>query len=930
MRLSLIHGIQAKVVLLALICSVLPAILVSIVAYSSSRQSLEQAVRVDLSAVVEDQLSRLTSSLKRAETDLVTWSTLHTMQNVLIDDIDGIIQNELVALRKRYPNFAELLVLNSNGLTVASALGSNKGKTLADTTFYSKALTGAVYEGRVEFDPLIAAKGLVIAAPIRADYDPSVVVGVLTGIIDWTQVERGLASVPIWGSPQDENHRLYLRTARGNLLYGRDKDLKAVAELASITGVESVTRGNMRFLVGTHASETPSSNGSQSWLMHAMVSEDVALATVNTLRNRVLFGSMLVIGAALVVGAFASRRWLVTPIQQVTSAMTKVSTGNVQFDISFGRRRDEIGQMFAAISIFRSNLLRDNELLKESERILRVQNARFDAALTNMSHGLSMFDDDGKLVVWNKQFEAIYRLPANFLQAGTLDLQIAEHCLATGLISSEFAENVCGHRPRAAIQGTKNHELLKLNDGRVIAVAQQPMLEGGWVSVHEDVTERHQIEARIAHMARHDALTGLPNRVLFREKIEAAVKRTGRGESIAILCLDLDYFKSVNDTLGHPIGDALLQSVATRLRECLRDEDIVARLGGDEFAIIQIGASQPDGATSLAKRINSMLSAPYEIGGHQVVIGSSIGIALAPADGTDSDKLLKSADMALYRAKADGRGTYRYFEPEMDAKMQTRRALEIDLRKALACEEFELHYQPLVRINTGETEGFEALVRWNHPQRGMVSPAEFIPLAEEIGLIVPLGEWILRQACADAAKWPAHIRVAVNLSPVQFKSSDLVLGVFNALAKSKLAAARLELEITETVLLQKSETTLDTLHRLRSMGVRISMDDFGTGYSSLSYLRSFPFDKIKIDQSFIQDLTTRDDALVIVRAVSAIGSSLGIETTAEGVESEAQLEKLRSEGFTQVQGYLLGRPLPRSAINSQFSTSAAANSAQVA
>ena len=379
---------------------------------------------------------------------------------------------------------------------------------------------------------------------------------------------------------------------------------------------------------------------------------------------------------------------------------------------------------------------------------------------------------------------------------------------------------------------------------------------------------------------------------------------------VAVLCLDLDYFKSVNDTLGHPIGDALLCAVADRLRDCLRENDIVARLGGDEFALIQVGTEQPNSSTMLAERIIDTLGAPYEINGHQIVIGASVGIAMAPADGNDADEIIKNADMALYRAKADGRGRFRFFEADMDAKMQARRTLEIDLRNALVNSEFELHYQPLVNVKTNEITGFEALVRWRHPDRGLVSPAEFIPLAEEIGLIVPLGDWVLNQACTDATSWPSPVRVAVNLSPNQFKNPDLAHSVFRALARSKLAAQRLELEITETVLLQDSETTLATLHQLRNMGVRISMDDFGTGYSSLSYLRSFPFDKIKIDQSFIRDLATRDDSAVIVRAVTTIGNSLGISTTAEGVEDGSQFQRLKDEGCTEAQGFYLGRPLP--------------------
>ena len=426
-----------------------------------------------------------------------------------------------------------------------------------------------------------------------------------------------------------------------------------------------------------------------------------------------------------------------------------------------------------------------------------------------------------------------------------------------------------------------------------------------------DVTERRRAEARISHMAHHDALTDLPNRLLFRERLDEALVRMRRhDEGLAILCLDLDHFKDVNDTLGHPVGDKLLRAVARRLSGALRESDVVARLGGDEFAIIQTSIATPEDASHFAIRLVELIGEPYDIDGHHVIVGASVGIALAPGDGDNPDRLLKNADMALYRAKGDGRGTFRFFEPEMDARVQARRALELDLRKALVAGEFEMFYQPLVNLSDNAVTGFEALLRWRHPVRGMVSPADFIPLAEEIGLIVPLGEWVLRQACAEAATWPDHVKVAVNLSPVQFKSRNLLPAVMMALASSGLPATRLELEITESVLLSESEANLATLHQLRALGVRISMDDFGTGYSSLSYLRTFPFDKIKIDQSFVRELSASGDCMAIVRAVAGLGSSLGIPTTAEGVETDEQLEWLRGEGCTEVQGYLFSPPRP--------------------
>ena len=430
----------------------------------------------------------------------------------------------------------------------------------------------------------------------------------------------------------------------------------------------------------------------------------------------------------------------------------------------------------------------------------------------------------------------------------------------------------------------------------------------------EHLAARQKLEAQLTHMAHHDGLTALPNRVLFRQEMERELARARGGDAVAVLCVDLDHFKRVNDTLGHAAGDALLQGAADRLRACVRETDIVARLGGDEFAIVQLQAEQPRAATVLAERLIADLSRPFDIEGHQVVVGASVGIALAPSDGTEADQLMKSADMALYRAKADGRGVLRYFESEMDAKMQARRALELDLRKALVEHEFELFYQPIVDLQSNRVSGFEALLRWNHPTQGLISPADFIPIAEDMGLITPLGEWVLRQACREAAGWPERVKVAVNLSPAQFKSKALALVVTTALADSGLAPDRLELEITESVLLQDNDTVRGILHQLRALGVRISMDDFGTGYSSLSYLRSFPFDKIKIDQSFVRDMGQHEDSIAIVRAVAGLGRNLGMSTTAEGVETNEQLGRLRQEGCTEVQGYLFSRPLPASEV----------------
>ncbi|MGI9476526.1 MAG: putative bifunctional diguanylate cyclase/phosphodiesterase [Hyphomicrobiaceae bacterium] len=419
-------------------------------------------------------------------------------------------------------------------------------------------------------------------------------------------------------------------------------------------------------------------------------------------------------------------------------------------------------------------------------------------------------------------------------------------------------------------------------------------------------------QADMQHMAHHDSLTGLPNRTLFNLRLDRAMARTRRGEPSAVLCLDLDRFKSVNDTLGHPVGDKLLQGVAQRIQSQIREIDTLARLGGDEFAIIQSSLDDPNAPARLAGRIIELLKQPFEIDGHVVVTNTSVGIAIAPLDGEKSDQLVKNADLALYRAKLDGRATYRFFEAAMDEEMQARREMELDLRAALALDQLAVHYQPLVDPKLGEVTGFEALIRWSHPTKGFVSPADFIPLAEEVGFIGEIGETVLRKACRDAMDWPQSISIAVNLSPKQIMDVNLCRTVRNVLCETGLPPSRLELEITETSLIQDSGKVAETLAQLRAIGIKISLDDFGTGYSSLSHLQNFPFDKVKVDRSFVDRIADEDDARSIVRAVLKLSNDLGLKTTAEGVEQEDQLEILQNEGVCEVQGYLYSAARPAS------------------
>ena len=562
----------------------------------------------------------------------------------------------------------------------------------------------------------------------------------------------------------------------------------------------------------------------------------------------------------------------------------------------------------------RAQLEEHHRLLQAHEGTLRARNLQLDAALNNMVQGLAMFDREYRLVLCNRRYAEIYELKPEHVALGTTLRQIIDHRMSNGLYADRSPDEIVEAMLRRRADGDFEQFFSRLSDGRCIAITVQSMGDGGTVTTHHDITEQRRSEAKIAHMALHDSLTGLPNRAHFNERLDHAIARGKRGEIVAVHLIDLDRFKAVNDTLGHAAGDKLLQLVADRLRRLVRDIDTVARMGGDECAIVQVGISEPADATHLALRVIESISAPYEIDSHQVVIGASVGIAIAPLDGDSPEELMRNADMALYRAKGDGRGTFRFFERQMDAQMQERHVLERDLRKALPSDEFELYFQPIIDLASETINGFETLIRWNHPQRGLVSPDMFIPLAEEIGLIVPIGEWVIREACTLAALWPEDLKVAVNLSPIQFRSAGLLAVIVGALAASGLAPDRLELEITETVLLHDSEATLNMLYQLRELGVRIAMDDFGTGYSSLSYLQSFPFDKIKIDRSFVRDIVESTGSLNIVRAIAALAKGLGMAATAEGVETSEQLAAIKTEGCTEMQGYLFSKPVPASEI----------------
>ncbi len=510
----------------------------------------------------------------------------------------------------------------------------------------------------------------------------------------------------------------------------------------------------------------------------------------------------------------------------------------------------------------------EEALVNQAAELARI-NLRFDTALSTMTQGLSMFDERKRLAVWNKRFAELYDVPERLLKIGTPYEDIVADRFARGLTKSDTtAATIRAKIDELSALATNSQRVDEMADGRLILLTRQPMTGGGWLSIMEDITERRRAEAAIVHLARHDVLTGLPNRAQFNEKLDEAGRRLKRGgASLTVMMLDLDRFKIINDTLGHPAGDALLIEVGRRLKTTLRETDLLARLGGDEFAIIQDGGdSQHEGAIALALRIIAAISEPFDLGGIEANVGTSIGIAMAPEHGTEPEGLLKRADIALYTAKAEGRNDYRIYHPDMLETATSQQLAESELRDAIAGHQFELHYQPIVDVSTRRICGAEALVRWRHPLKGLIGPDQFI-LAEQSGLIGPIGEWILQRACADAAKWPAHIGLAVNISAVQFKKDNLFEIILSALAESGLTPERLELEITETSLLDNQEAHLTTIRQLKNLGISLALDDFCTGYSSVTYLTNFPFDKIKIDRTFTQGVLERRDYAAVVSSV---------------------------------------------------------------
>lgn len=532
-----------------------------------------------------------------------------------------------------------------------------------------------------------------------------------------------------------------------------------------------------------------------------------------------------------------------------------------------------------------------------------------EAVLQNIPLGLSIFDNHQKLAVSNRRFRELFDFSEEDAVPGAPMATLLSRVAGKEELTTKAAH--VDLRKFSATTGTKvRRRDWKMDDGRYIESTVTILADGSSVSIHEDVTEERRAAEHIAYIAHHDPLTGLHNRIRLCEEVDVALKRLNGNDRLALIHLNLDNFKSINNTLGVVAGDQVLQQVAKRLQGHAGSSNILARLGSDEFAILQYGLQQPLNVNALVDQISSELATPFFIGDKQIELTVSAGIAIGPEDGSETGMLLKNASVALSHAKADGRRRHRFFAAEMEAPIQLRHSLEADLRRAIKQQEFELYYQPLCDVIGARIVGFEALIRWNHPVQGRVSPLDFIPLAEELGLITDIGRWVVQQACMDASQWPGSIKVAVNVSAIQFQTGDFPADVMAAVAAANLSPSRLEIEITESVLMQHLDGTVPALHALRNSGIRIAMDDFGTGYSSLSYLRSFPFQKIKIDRSFVADIVGSREAQAIMRAMILLGKALGMRVTVEGVETAEQFDLLRREGCDEIQGYFISQPRP--------------------
>jgi diguanylate cyclase (GGDEF)-like protein len=901
-------SIRVRLLLLVLGTALLPAILVGWRYYQDRGKDIDLAIN-SLAATARTIAAGLDAKIQ--STTQLHFGLAHAR------DFGGrdraACSGFLAGVLEKNPQFTGILTIDPDGSLFCDSLRTGRVLDLRDRGYFRQALdtTGTVVIEPV-FGRLTGSAVLQIAYPVRDESQK--LQFVLLASLDLNRlIKEQTANLPA-------GYEVLLADQKGTVLLWSPAPLRAGKPGTSIANSNlfrfAADVGGTRELVNADgeaqvwsAAGTLAVGGVKLHVMVGRSKSELAAAP-----NRRLAEDMAILGILSIL-LFAGV-WLLAEvgirfqISRIAIMAGRLGAGDLTARVLPPYPKGELGSLMTVLNGTAASLERQrhdiedlNEKLRQSQRLETLEKQRLDIALDNMTQGLLVFDASERLVVCNRRYIEMYGLSRDVVKPGCMLRDLVEHRKQTGSYKGDadayYSWILDNLGPNAISQA-----VIVTADGRSIQIVNQILANGSWVATHEDITERARFDDRIAHMAHYDALTDLPNRTMFREQLDSALKSIARGGQLAVLYIDIDEFKSVNDSLGHPVGDELLKAVADRLRGCLRQTDFVARLAGDEFAIIQMAVKQPEDATDLVERIYAVIRKPYDCAGHLLTADASIGIALAPQDGDDLDQLLKNADLAMYAAKADGRRTSRFFEPGMDARVKALRALELDLRQAIADGGFELHYQPLVSLANNKVSGCEALLRWRHPARGLISPAEFIPVAEETGLINPLGEWVLTTACTEAASWPDHITIAVNVSPVQFRSEAFGLKVAAALVASGLPAHRLELEITEAVLIRDDETALAMLHQLRALGVRIALDDFGTGYSSLSYLQRFPFDKIKIDRCFIKDIAEPGGSACIVQAVVNIAAARHMTTTAEGVETQAQLDVLRTLGCNEMQGYL--------------------------
>jgi diguanylate cyclase (GGDEF)-like protein len=914
----LLVSIRIRLLLLVLGAALLPAILVGwryyqdrgkdIAAASSGLAATARTIAASLDARIQGA-TQLHYGLSRA-------------RDLAADD-KAACSDFLAEVLDKNPQFTGLLTIKADGRLFCDSLRSGQALDLRDRNYFKQALntTGSsVIEAA--FGRLTGAAVLQIAYPVRDESQR--LQFVLLASLDLNKFMREQTG----NLPRDVE--VLLADQQGTVMNWSDRhpsarpgasiasgDLFHLAA-AAVNGTQELVNSKGETQVWS-AARTLAFGGINLQVMVGRAKSALVAAP-----NRRLSEDATILGVLSII--YFAGVWLLaevgirSQISRIAKLAERMGGGDLAARILPPYPRGELGRLMTVLNGTAASLQRQrydievlNSKLRQSRQLELLERERLDVALENMSQGLVMFDASERLVLCNQRYIELYGLSSDTVRPGCSFRDLLGHRQQAGSLQGDV-DLYYSSILRAMARDGFIRDVVKTVDGRSIQVVSQMLSTGGWVATHEDITERTRFDDRIAHLAHYDALTDLPNRVLFAEQLGMALGMISPGDQLAVLYIDIDEFKGVNDSLGHQVGDELLKAVAGRLRGCVAATDLVARLGGDEFAVIQTAIAGPAETMELVARIYAAIREPFEIAGHLLATDASIGIAMAPQDGTDLDQVLKSADLAMYAAKADGRRTYRFFEPGMDARVKAKRLLELDLRQAIAEGGFELHYQPLVDLTAGKVTGCEALLRWRHPVRGMISPADFIPVAEETGMIDPLGEWVLRTACTEAASWPGGVKIAVNVSPVQFRSPAFALKVATALAISGLPPQRLELEITEAVLIRDDESARVMLHQLRELGVRIALDDFGTGYSSLSYLQRFPFDKIKIDRSFIKDVAESGGSSCIVQAVVNIATARNMTTTAEGVETEQQLEILRRLGCTEMQGYLYSPALPAAAI----------------